>query len=98
MLQRLEHPTCCHLTLFFFTFKKEILLQHTADNEVSALARLNFFDKLLIGRETRVRLSALTGLQIERVNLEKIGEGFTQGQGKLSVITSVIRPVLNRHR
>ena len=57
---------------FFFTFKKEILLQYTVDNKVCAfLARLKFFEKLLIGRETRVRLSVLTDLQIKRVEFRE---------------------------
>ena len=75
MLQRLEHLTCCHLKLFF-TFKKEIFLQHTANNEVSALARLNFFDKLLIGRETRDSPFVRINGSIKRVEFRENWWGF----------------------
>ena len=41
----------------FFTLKKErsIYMQHTVDNEVSALARLAFYENSLIGQELSVR-------------------------------------------
>ena len=40
----------------FFTLKKErsIYMQHTVDNEVSALARLAFHENSLIGQELSV--------------------------------------------
>ena len=37
------------IIIIIFTFKKERLLQHTGDNEVSALARLTFYENLFIG-------------------------------------------------
>ena len=37
-----------------FTFERKGLLQHTVDNEVSALARLIFYENLLIGYEVSV--------------------------------------------
>ena len=48
------------------------LLQHTVDNEESALARLTFCENLLIGQETSVscphlRVSVLSGLSLEKM-------------------------------
>ena len=37
------------IIIFIFAFKKERLLQHAGDNEVSALARLTFYENLFIG-------------------------------------------------
>ena len=42
---------------FFFIFKKERSLQHIVENEVSVLERLAFYENMLIGQETSVRIS-----------------------------------------
>ena len=35
----------------FLPSRRKSLLQHTVDNEVSALARLSFYENLFIGKE-----------------------------------------------
>ena len=42
--------TCCQLKVFLPS-KRKGLLQHTVDNELSALARFAFYENLLIGRK-----------------------------------------------
>ena len=42
--------TCCQLK-DFLPIKRKGLLQHTVDNEASALARLAFYENSLIGQE-----------------------------------------------
>ena len=43
------------LTEGFLPSKRKNLLQHTVDNEVSALARLAFYENLFIGQRKGVR-------------------------------------------
>ena len=59
-----SYPVCCSAgnidmlsTEGVFTLKKErsIYMQQTVDNEVSALARLAFYENSLIGQELSVR-------------------------------------------
>ena len=45
--------TCCQLK-DFLPYRRKGLLQHTVDNEVSVLARLTFYENLLIGQEKSV--------------------------------------------
>ena len=40
----------------FLSSRRKGLLQHTVDNEVSAIARLTFSENLLIGQEISVRI------------------------------------------
>lgn len=89
MLQRLEHPT----SKAFFTFKKEILLQHTQLPMKGWISLTScWLEEIQEFFRPYQQVSRLSGL-----NLEKMREGFTfRTQRKLSVITSVIRPVLNR--
>lgn len=93
------HPIRCVATFgtsdnsckAFFTFKKEILLQHTKLKGWISLTScwLEEIQEFFCPYQQVSRLSGL--------NLEKMREGFTfRTQRKLSVITSVIRPVLNR--
>lgn len=42
---------------FVLPSKRKDLLQHTVDNEVSALARLTFYENLLTGQEISVRIN-----------------------------------------
>ena len=44
---------------FFLPSKRKDLLQHIVDNEVSALARLTFYENLLTGQEISVRINGL---------------------------------------
>ena len=55
MLYRRKHWRAVNLRVFLCLQRRNGLLQHTADNEVSALARLTFYENLLIGQETSVR-------------------------------------------
>ena len=43
--------TGCQLKVFFLPSKRKGLLYNTLDNEMSALARLAFYENLLIGQE-----------------------------------------------
>ena len=54
LLKRWEHRHAVESTERFLSSRRKGLLQHTADNEVSALARLTFYENLLIGREVSV--------------------------------------------
>ena len=47
--------TCCQLKVFFLPSDRKGLLRHIVDNKVSTLARLTFYENLLIGPETSVR-------------------------------------------
>ena len=44
----------------FSPSKRKDILQHTVDNEVSALARLTIYENLLIGQETSVRIKRVS--------------------------------------
>ena len=57
------HPIQCTVVLgtlkycelkVFLPSRRKVLSQQTVDNEVSALARLTFYENLLIGQETSV--------------------------------------------
>jgi len=58
-------------------------LEHTVDNKVTALARLTFYENLLVGQK-RGSLSALT--DVRPGFILRNCKGFPQGQSKLSVI------------
>ena len=66
----------------FLPSRRKSLLQHTVDNEVSALARLSFYENLFIGQGTSVRGLYKTGVRIYRKWMN-----FSQEQRKLSVMT-----------
>ena len=50
----------------FSPSKRRDILQHTVDNEVSALARLTIYENLLIGQKTSVRCPYLAGVRKAR--------------------------------
>ena len=58
---------------FFLPSRTErlILKSLTDGNEVFALATLNFDENLLIGREKKFPLTALTGVSIKRVEVRE---------------------------
>ena len=70
--------------LFYLQKGKVASLEHTVDNKVTALARLTFYENLLVGRK-RGSLSELTDVLTGFI-LRKC-KGFSQRQSKLSVIT-----------
>ena len=73
----------------FLPSERKSLLQQEAHNEVSPLARLTFYENLLIGQETSVRCTYKRVSVLSRLNLEKT-YGLFQGQIKLSVIRSFL--------
>ena len=56
----------------FLSSKRKGLLQHAIENEVSSLAKLIFFEKLLTGQnKSNVPLSVLTGVRFKRVEFRE---------------------------
>ena len=74
--------TYCQLKVLFFTFVKERPIRVHFDNEVSALARLTFYENLLIGQEIACRLSVLTGVRIKRVESRENVRAFPRDKEK----------------
>ena len=68
------------------------MLQHTVDNEVSALAKLTFYENLLIGQETsaccqaRSRVSTLSGFNLENLYGLFPGKNKTVRKNEVSVL------------
>ena len=71
---------CCQLKAFLPS-KRKGKFQHSVDDEVSALARLAYYENQLIGQEI-----SLSVVCIKRVDFtENVRAFFPQGQSKLSV-------------
>ena len=69
--------TCCQLTVFFLPSKRKGLLEHTVDNELSALARFSFYENLLIGRkQVSVVHINIIGVHIKRFDLKEKVRAF----------------------
>ena len=81
MLKHLEHPTCCHPKLFCLQKGNYCSTPLTIRGHIWAW--LNFFDKLLIRRETIIHLSVLIGLQIKWVEFRENAWGFFPNFGSL---------------
>ena len=81
----------------FLPWERKDLLQHTFDNEVSALARLTFYENLLIGPvRNKCLLSAVTGVRIKRVEFRENVGAFpgtkkTARNNEVSVLLAGVR-------
>ena len=68
----LEHQHGRRFLVLEHQYDRRDVMWNTVDNEVSALARLNFYEILLIGQETSVRcphwrVSISSGLYLEKM-------------------------------
>ena len=66
--------TCCQLKVFLPS-KRKGFLQHTVDDELSALARFAFYENLLIGRK-QVSVVHIIGVHIKRFDLKEKVRAF----------------------
>ena len=79
--------TCSQLKVFFSFSKRKGLLQYIVENEVSVLATLAFYENVLIGQETTVR--------IKGVEFRKNVRAFPAGTNK-TVRNNEVQAVSNR--
>ena len=83
---------------FFYLQEREVYYEHKVENKVASLPSLTFCENLLIVQEKKYSLSTITGVRIMQVEFRKNLRAFSQGQRKLSVITSCRRFRLYLHK